>query len=274
MKIFDVHIHSGDRHEWTEEAFTFLMSLGSRYQKRLYDHDGNQVDDELHRILVEEGVEHAVLLPEYAPKIAGVHPVERVVAIAARFRRFIPFGFINPLLHHPVEEFERQLALGIKGLKIHPVHCEHYVNDRNLYPVYERCMQLNMPVMMHAGTSIFTGAKMRYADPYTYDDVATDFPGLTIILAHGGRGFWYQQAEFMVKRHRNVYIDICGLPPQNLLQLYPSLPRLADKFLFGSDFPGVPGIRANAEAVCRLDLCPEAKELICHRNAERLLLPG
>lgn len=272
MKIFDVHMHSGDKNEWTAEAFGFLMSLGHRYEQTLYDAAGNQNDDELYHILVREGVEHAVLLPEYAPKIAGIHPVERVIEIAAKYPRFIPFGFINPLLHHPTREFERQLNLGIRGMKIHPVHCEHYVNDRHLYPVYDRCLQLKMPVMMHAGTSIFTGSKMRYADPYSYDDVAADFPDLTIILSHGGRGFWYQEAEFMVKRHKNVYIDVCGLPPKNLLKLFPGLPRLPEKFLFGTDFPGVPGIKANAEAICTLDLSQEAKELICYGNAKRIML--
>ncbi|MBW2690305.1 MAG: amidohydrolase [Deltaproteobacteria bacterium] len=273
MKIFDVHMHIGDKHAWTEEAFGFLMSLGHRYEERLYDEAGNQNDCELHNILIDEGVEHAILLPEYAPKTTGIHPVERVIEIAEKYPRFIPFGFINPSLHHPTQEFERQLNLGIRGLKIHPVHCEHYVNDRNLYPLYDRCMQLNMPVMMHAGTSIFTGSKMRYADPYSYDDVATDFPDLTIILAHGGRGFWYQQAEFMVKRHKNVYIDVCGLPPQNLLKLFPALPLFPEKFLFGTDFPGVPGIRTNAEAIYGLKISLEAKELICYGNAMRVILP-
>ena len=99
--------------------------------------------------------------------------------------------------------------------------------------------------MFHAGTSLFKGAKMRYADPYTFDDVISDFPDLTVILCHGGRGFWYHIAEFMVKRFENVYIDISGLPPRNLLEYYPSMKKHSGKFLFGTDFPGVPGIRKN-----------------------------
>ncbi len=272
MKIFDVHVHVGNKFAWKDEAFSYLMSLGKKYKKRLYDDDGNQIDSELHKIMLEEGVSHVILLPEYAPKIACLHPVERVLKVSEKYDEFIPFGALNPHMHNPVKEFSRQLALGIKGLKLHPVHCEHYVNDKVFYPVYDRCSNLNMPLMMHAGTSIFTGSRMRYADPYTYDDVATDFPNLTIILSHGGRGFWYSQAEFMIRRHKNVYIDVCGLPPKNLLKLFPSIKRFPEKFLFGTDFPGVPGIKSNAEAVYELDIPQKSKELICYDNAERLFL--
>jgi len=272
MKIFDVHVHVGDKFAWKEEAFGYLMSLGKKYENRLYDKDGNQVDSEFHKIMVEERVSHAIILPEYAPKIACLHPVERVLKVSEKYDEFIPFGALNPHLHNPTKEFNRQLELGVKGLKLHPVHCEHYVNDKVFYPVYEKCAGLGIPVMMHAGTSIFTGSRMRYADPYTYDDVATDFPDLTIILSHGGRGFWYQQAEFMIRRHKNVYIDVCGLPPKSLPKLFPSIGRFPEKFLFGTDFPAVPGIRNNAEAICRLDISEQAKELICYKNAERLFL--
>jgi len=60
MKIFDVHVHVGDKFAWKEEAFSYLMSLGKRYEKRLYDDTGNQIDSELHNIMVEEEISHAI----------------------------------------------------------------------------------------------------------------------------------------------------------------------------------------------------------------------
>ena len=50
--------------------------------------------------------------------------------------------------------------------------------------------------MFHTGTSIFVGARNRYADPIYVDDVAVDFPSLKIILAHGGRRFGWRHACF------------------------------------------------------------------------------
>jgi predicted TIM-barrel fold metal-dependent hydrolase len=93
---------------------------------------------------------------------------------------------------------------------------------------------------------------------------------MKIILCHGGRGFWYQIAEFMVKSHKNVYIDISGLPPKNLLEYFPSMKRFSHKYLFGSDFPGLPGIRKNYEAIERLMEDNDAMELIGFKNAYEL----
>lgn len=74
--------------------------------------------------------------------------------------------------------------------------------------------------------------KLKHANPLHLDDVAVDFPDLTIIQAHGGRGFWYDTAFFLARLHRNVYINISGLPPKNLLKYFPELAKIADNFFW------------------------------------------
>src|ERR1035441_4392424 len=103
--------------------------------------------------------------------------------------------------------------------------------------------------MVHTGTSIFPGARNKYGDPMYVDDVAVDFPRLKILLAHGGRPLWMDTAFFLVRRHRNVYLDISGIPPKTLLQYFPRLEEIASKTLFGTDWPGpgVPEIKQNLE---------------------------
>ena len=142
-----------------------------------------------------------------------------------------------------------------------------FANDPRLYPIYEECAGAGLPVLFHAGTSVFPGAKLRYADPYTFDDIANDFPGLKMILCHGGRGFWYEIAFHLARTFRNVYIDVSGLPPGNLLGYFPKLKRFPEKFLFGSDFPGVPGIRSNYETLSALIGDREIMNLIGSQNA-------
>ena len=270
-KIFDFHIHVGHLSDWTEAACRFWMETGP-YRERIYRADGLLDSDALARVLRSEGVVGAVLLPEYAPRTAAMVPVERVLEVSRRYPEYISFGFLNPNLHDdPAAEFERQLELGVRGLKIHGVHSLHRVNDPRLYPAYEICQARSLPLMLHAGTSIFPGTRLRYADPYDFDDIAVDFPDLDVVLCHGGRGFWYQLAEFMVQRHPHVHIDISGLPPQNLLRYFPKLERLSEKFIFGTDFPGVPGIAANAEKLIALGLAESALDNIFYRNAARLL---
>jgi predicted TIM-barrel fold metal-dependent hydrolase len=103
------------------------------------------------------------------------------------------------------------------------------------------------------------------------DDVAVDFPELVLLMVHSGRGFWYERAYFLAKLHANVYMEISGLPPQKLLDYFPELERVADKVVFGSDWPGMPHVKRNIEIIRGLQLSGEAKEKILGGNAARIL---
>ncbi len=271
MMVIDIHLHIGHVFQWTEKAVKLWMDTGD-YRKRIFDKNGYLVIDEYVKTLNEEGVSAGIVLPEYSPLTAGVLPVEEAVKFQEKFPEFVAFGAVNPNVHlDPLNEFKRQLDLGVKGLKIHSVHGLFFVNDKKLYPVYAFCEENKIPVMMHAGTSIFPGTKLKHADPYTFDEIAADFPDLTLILCHAGRGFWYHIAEFLIRRHKNVYIDVSGLPPKNLLKYYPNLEKLSNKFLFGTDFPGVPGVKKNIEAIKFLNISEDAEKNIFYKNAKKIL---
>ena len=55
---------------------------------------------------------------------------------------------------------------------------------------------------MHCGTSTFPGALNQFADPILLDDVLRDFRSLDVVLAHGGRGWWYDAAAFLALTNR------------------------------------------------------------------------
>jgi len=80
-------------------------------------------------------------------------------------------------------------------------------------------------------------------------------------LSHGGRGFWYGRAFFLAGLHENVYMDIIGLSPQNLLKYFPDLERNADKIVFGSDWPGIIDIKKNVAAIPDLPLSKSTSAL-------------
>ncbi|MBI2322698.1 MAG: amidohydrolase [Chloroflexi bacterium] len=184
-----------------------------------------------------------------------------------------PFCNINPyLVGQPGRELERLVRdYGFRGVKLQPSYQYFYPNDRMLYALYATAEELRIPAMFHTGSSIFRGARIKYAEPIHLDDVAVDFPDLTIVMAHSGRGFWYDQAFFLARIHPNVYMEIAGLPPQRLLDYFPDLERNAEKVIYGSDWPGVPDPRQNIAAVESLPLGPRAKELILGGNAARIL---
>jgi predicted TIM-barrel fold metal-dependent hydrolase len=152
------------------------------------------------------------------------------------------------------------------------VHGGFPVNDRALYPAYEICQSVGLPIVVHCGTSTFPGSSNAYADPILIDDLLRDFRDLDIVLAHGGRGWWYDAAAFLALSNEHVWIELSGLPPSRLRDYYArhNWERLTRRMIFGTDWPGVPGIARNARAVAAL--CPddETAALVLGRNAERV----
>jgi predicted TIM-barrel fold metal-dependent hydrolase len=244
----------------------------------LYDDEGTPVAERFVAYLEQEGVDCAILLAEYSPRVTGIQPIEDIVSVARHDpTRIRVAANVNPHLHYPVAaEVERQLGLGAVALKIHPVHGGFPANARELYPAYALCEERGVPVIFHCGTSNFAGAVNRFADPLYVEDVAMDFPELTIVLAHGGRGWWYDAAAFLALMREQVWIELSGLPPRKLPEYYArhDLDRLGRTFIFGTDWPGVPGIRVNAEAVAALGFADEVLAGILAGNARSVYRLG
>ncbi len=229
------------------------------------------------------GVEKACLVNYPSPDVMGFDDaVNDFVAnyCKAAPERLIPVGGIHPRLsRNPKGEMKHLLEdLGIRMVKIHGPHQgvmpNAYLEGNEILPViYEACQAARIPLMFHTGTSIFPGARSRFGDPLGVEDVAVDFPGLTLILAHAGRPFWTEQAVFLARRFPNVHLDLSSIPPKSVLRFLPRLEELADKALFGTDWPapGVPGIAENLKAFRELPLPAAALRKILHDNAAAIL---
>ncbi len=240
----------------------------------LYDADGRPRPDVFARHLDAEGVGCVLLFSEYSPRVTGMQVIEDALPFT-RYdeNRFRLVANINPHIHHPLlAELRRQLDLGAIALKLHPVHAGFAMDSAELYPVYAYCEAGNVPVIVHAGTSTFPGARNRYASLDHLVDVVREFPGCTFVLAHGGRGWSFDTAAFLALSYDNVWIDIAGLPPRRLPQYYArhSMSRLARRFIFGSDWPGVPGIARNIAAVRDLGLPADVTSAVLSGNAEQV----
>ena len=223
-----------------------------------YTADGAIIPQALDDLMRAEGVDHALVICEYSPKATGVQPAEDLLPLVRHNpARFSLIANVNPHLHYPAgDELARQRALGAIALKVHPVHGGFSPADPALYPAYQACAERSLPVVVHCGTSTFPGSSNELADPALLIPVLRDFPRLTVVLAHGGRGWWYDAAASLALLHENVWIELSGLPPHRLPDYYArfDLRRLARKFIFGTDWPGVPGIARNARALAGLGL--------------------
>ncbi len=266
----DFHVHAappGNFTPWVREYFR-------KNNPGFFDRFSSGVRrDDLLTYLDSQGVEKAVLLSEYAPKTSGVIPNEFTAELCRGTDRLIPFGAVDLDSHEsPEEQFEKAVGtLGIRGFKMLPSYARYWPGDERLYPFYALAQGAGLPVMFHTGTSLFRGSRVKYADPLLLDEIADEFRDLPIVMSHGGRPFWYDRARWMLSRHPNVYIDVAGMPIEKLPSLFPNLAAKADRFLFGSDWPGTGDVGAHIGAVRSLGLPAEAEEKILRGNAERLL---
>lgn len=224
-------------------------------------------------LLTAEGVDYACILAELSHVTTGVCTNEQVRGFCRGRARLIPFCDINPHLHTNLrEELHRKVEdEEFRGVKLYPTYQHYYLNDPRIYPLYQAAQELGIPVLIHTGSSVFTGSRIKYGDPLHLDDVATDFPDLKLVMAHSGRGLWYDRAFFLSKLHANLYMELSGLPPAKLMTYFPELARNTDKVIFGSDWPGMPWIRRNMDAISQLPLPADGVEKILGGNAARLL---
>jgi predicted TIM-barrel fold metal-dependent hydrolase len=237
---------------------------------------------ELLRLMDREGVERAALINYVAPRVMGFDAstndwVSRYVR--GHEDRLVAVGSVDPRLSRdPGAEAKRLFEdLGIRMLKIHPPHqllaANAYLTGVDgLADVYAAAERAGRPVMIHTGTSIFPGARNRFADPMAADDVAVDFPNLSIILAHAGRPLYMDTAVFLARRHPRVHLDLSGIPPKKLLEYLPRLADIADRCLWGTDFPspGVASMKRNVQDFLTLPLSDEARRRILWDNASAL----
>jgi uncharacterized protein len=272
--LIDAHMHPARLPTLKPAWLEWAERYGQPGWRAAYDGGGTVIPAALDELLAAEGVDRAVLLCEYSPKVTGIQPVEEVVPIVAHNpARFAFLANINPHLHYPVAaELARQVGLGAAGLKVHPVHGGFSPADPMLYPAYQFCATEGLPVVVHSGTSSFPGSSNTWADPLLVEPVLRDFPGLTVVLAHGGRGWWYEAAASLALLHENVWIELSGLPPHRLPGYYArfDLGKLARKFIFGTDWPGVPGIARNAAALAALGLGEDILAGVLAGNARKV----
>jgi uncharacterized protein len=277
MAVTDAHMHVPRLSTVSPAWMKWAEDYGRDSPWRtVFGPDGDPVPARLDALLQAEGVDTALLFAEYSPRTTGIQPAEDLLPlIAYNPGRFRLVANVNPAVHEdPAAEAARQLGLGAVAVKLHPVHGAFRPDATALHPVYALCAERGVPVIVHTGGSIFPGSEPEAGDPALMRQVVADFPGVTFVLAHGGRGRWYTDAAEMALACDNVWLDLAGLPPKRLPDYYAGfdLPGLARKWIFGTDWPGVPGVARNARAVAALGLPADVLAGVLSGHAARVYL--
>ena len=205
-----------------------------------------------------------------------------VADIVKRYpQQFVGFASVDPWKGQAgVNELERSVKeLGLKGLKLHPVHQAFFPNDAHFYPLYDKAQELGVPVLFHtgfagagSGTPGGSGLKLKYSAPIPgIDDVAADFPGLTVIMAHPAWP-WIEEQVAVALHKANVFLDLSGWLPRYIPEALAREvnTRLQDKVLFGSDYPYIQPDRWLSD-IDILQLKEDVKPKVLLENARKVL---
>jgi predicted TIM-barrel fold metal-dependent hydrolase len=280
LAAIDVHVHIESDGRGCYSLDEELLSASARYFRA--DHDRSPTLEQV-AALYRSLRMAAVVFTVDAGTFTG-HPAlssEEIADKAAEHADvLIPFGSVDPLRGAAAVSQARRLVTGhgVRGFKFHPSLQGFAPNDERFYPLWEEIQTLGVPALFHTGqTGIGAGLpggrgiKLRLSDPMLLDDVAADFPSLTVILAHPSVP-WADSAISMATHKSNVFIDLSGWSPK---YFPPALVRAAnsylqDKVLFGTDYPLLTPERWLRDFET-LDIKPEIRPKILKDNAVRLL---
>lgn len=230
---------------------------------------GITVDDMLAK-MDEAGVEKALLIATQTADFK-IDPIEVFNVTREYPDRFRGILGMNPLkgmralkeLEEAVNKFE------FVGAHIYPHWFKKPPNDAIYFPLYAKCVELDIPIEMQVGHCAQIGLPS-VGRPITIDDIAIFFPELKLIGIHTGYP-WTEEMISMAWKYPNVFIGIDAYAPK---YLPPSLVHFMnsygkEKVMFGTDFPVIDFGRAMRE-VQELGLRDEAADLVLKKNAERV----
>lgn len=216
------------------------------------------------------GVDKSVILP-----IATKPSQQKIInAWAAEImsERICPFGSVHPDADDACIELENIKKLGLYGVKLHPDYQNFMADDEKVYPIYEKCVQLSLPIVFHAGYDPLSPDKI-HGKPKAFAKVHRDFPQLKMILAHlGGMYRWEQVERYIAGTDGEVYLDVsftAGEIGRKILERIISK-HGTDRILMASDCPW-DSPENEIKMINSLDIPESDKQKIFYKNAAGLL---
>ncbi len=203
------------------------------------------------KVMEAAGVDRALVSAWHGPQGALISNDEVAACVKQSPDKLIGIGSVD--IAHPmpaVRELRRCVRdLGFKGVRLLPWLWNLPPNDRRYYPIYAECCELGVPFCTQVGhTGPLMPSEPGRPIPYL-DEVALDFPDLTIVGGHIGWP-WVSEMISLATKYPNVYIDTSAYtsrryPPELVGYLKTHGSR---KVLFGSNYPMI------APADCLKDL--------------------
>lgn len=241
-------------------------------------------EDDVMKLLDDAGIGRSLItgFDEWSSVHETFIPNDLVAGLAERHPdRFVPFAGVDPLKGSdaPRELEHWVVERGFRGLSLRPFMIGLPAADRRYYPLYAKCVELQVPLSIHTSANWTTVSPSDLGHPRHIDTVAADFPELRIVMSHAGYP-WVLEACLLAWKYPNVYLELAAHRPRYLATAgtgWEPLLRfgqttIRDKVLFGTGWflLGRPPAQILDE-FRRLPLAEGVLELWLGANAEALL---
>lgn len=260
--------------ETNSNHYNTVLNTGDKFSKM-------QSLEDLLTLMDESGVDHAVM---HAENELGdmADALNRTVAdIVEQYpERFTGIGTISLegfTIKRALKQIEDCIEMGMIGLSIEPAFFGLHLNDKRLYPIYAKAQEKNLLVALHTGINYTTHRPMSGENPILLDEIACDFPDLTLVACHGGWP-WINEMVAVARKHPQVYIEFGGLAPKYIGEqgsgwevMYRFMNSvLKDQILYGTDWPTMDHQRTLREWF-DIGLKQKVLDALMSNNARRLI---
>jgi predicted TIM-barrel fold metal-dependent hydrolase len=219
--------------EWDETAMPVKMfpGLAVRFKE-------GRTTDELVAEMDEFGVERGVVCAgwdlEHDDMGWAINALER-----------FPDRFVGSLMVDPFAGMAgvRQLETcvkehGFKMARIAALRTMIPYNDPRCYPLYAKCVELDIPISINVGIPGPLVGAAKFQDPINLDGICADFPELKVIMAHGGDP-WTELCVKLMRKWKNLYYMTSAFTPKHVPK--PIIDymngRGSDRIMWASDYP-------------------------------------
>lgn len=212
------------------------------------------------------GIEHFIV-QSVATTPKQVSSINNFIAqaVAESGGRFTGLGTLHPDSEDMKADVEEIIALGLKGVKLHPDIQKVKLDDPRMHKMYELC-EGRLPMLLHTGDCRYDNS-----NPNRLIPILEKYPSLTVIGAHfGGWSIW-EEATKQLYTYKNFLVDcsssLYAISKEKAKELI--LAYGTDRVLFGTDYPlWTP--EEEIERFMSLDLTDEQREDILYNNTAKL----
>ncbi|MGI6562454.1 MAG: amidohydrolase family protein [Clostridia bacterium] len=202
-----------------EQLKLFECNKVVNWHEHVRDNNRGQLDEEQCDFLVEAAKRAYMDVLVVSRPISGGSPTPEMFraknnVVAAAMKRYPQIikgmAYVNPgYMKESLYEIDRCIKeLGMTGIKLYN---QYFISDPVVRPVIEKCIELDIPILSHAGKlNTVPNPQPTISDGTHFAEAARNYPEAVFVYGHIGGGGDWQWSLKAIADYPNVYADISG----------------------------------------------------------------